>query len=133
LELSDALQEIGELGVRGQAGMLLLNSHAVRLEREIGQLRLERNTAQEKYEAAQVNYQSERRTSAVLQTQLTATLGTNRFRQALVTVGGIVLGVGLSGFLASLQPGWTIPSTILGILLLLLGWFLPTPSDRGDS
>lgn len=94
IELSDALNEMREGGVKGQAGMLLLHAHAVRLEREIAQLRTERNEAQRATDQYRSQYEQERVNTAALRTYV-ASLETNRSLQnALITFGGLLLGSG---------------------------------------
>src|ERR1700693_1370152 len=69
-ELSEAVRAVGE--VRGQAGMLFLQVHAIRLERENEQLRLERNLALDQANKYRSLHAEENKLSAVLQERLRA-------------------------------------------------------------
>ena len=118
-ELSDALERVPE--VRGQAGMLLLHGHAVRLERETQQLRLERNEAVAEGNRYRDLYHDERRTSAVLRERLSGLVDSINLRSFIITVGSILLGVSVP--LAIQNPAVVpIAGIVAGAGLLVAGW-----------
>jgi hypothetical protein len=130
-QLSDTLQEIRE--VRGQTGMLLLHGHAKRQEREAEQLRLERNEALKELDRYRTLYHDEKEKSSILRAQRDAARTLNRFRQIFITLGGIVTGIGVPGLITTPNADWGLPATLLGVVLLGLGWFVRGRRGEGNE
>lgn len=130
-QLSDTLQDLPE--IRGQAGMALLYAHAKRQERETEQLRLERNQAQKDLDRYRTLYHDEKEKSSILRTQRDAARTLNLFRQIFITLGGIVTGIGVPGLFTTPNTIWGLPATILGVVLLSLGWFVRGRRGEGNE
>jgi hypothetical protein len=126
-QLSDRLGEIGESGIRGHAGSILLQACVAHLEGESHQLRRERDAAVNKAEQYKDQFHEEKERAAVLAAERDTAKTVTRLRNVLITVGGIIVSFGLRGFFETQQPVWTWPATIAGCVLLLAGWFW---SDR---
>ena len=120
-ELSDALRAVPE--IRGQAGMLLLHGHAVRLERETQQLRLERNQATAESNHYRDLYHNERVKASVLSERIHGLANSINLRSFVITVGSLLLGVSipLASEHLSLLP---VIGGIAGIGLMIVGWWL---------
>ena len=123
--LSKSLGAIGESGIRGHAGTILLQAGVAHLEGEISQLRVERDAAEQKAERYKDQYHTEKERASVLETERDAAKTVNRFRQILITLGAGIGGLGLRGLAESMPQVWSWPATIIGAVLLLLGLFLP--------
>jgi hypothetical protein len=123
--LSERLGAIGESGIRGYAGVVLLQANVAHLEGEIRQLRSERDAAVQKAERYKDQYHEQKERAAVFEAERDAGKTVTRLRKVLITAGGIIVSFGLRGFFETQQPVWTWPATIAGCAILLAGWFLP--------
>jgi hypothetical protein len=124
--LSERLGAIGESGIRGYAGVSLLQANVAHLEGEISQLRGERDAAVQKAERYKDQYHEQKERAAVFEAEQAAGKTVARLRNVAITLGAGIGSFGLSGFVCGNQlPGWAWPATIVGCLLLLAGWFLP--------
>lgn len=130
-QFSDTLQEIRE--VRGQAGMALLQGFAKSQERATEQLRLERNEAQKELDRFRTLYHDEKEKSSVFRAQRDAARTLGLFRQIFITLGGIVTGIGVPGLILTPKADWGFPATILGVVLLVLGWFFRGRRGEGNE
>lgn len=133
-DLSERLGAIGESGIRGHAGAVLLQAGVAHLEGEIRQLRSERDAALQKTERYKDQYYEQKERAAVLEVERDAGRTAARLRNVLITLGAGIGSFGLSGFIETSQPGWTWPATIVGCGLLAAGWLLPdqrSPKGKG--
>lgn len=127
--LTDAIKEISEGGVRGQAGMMLLYASTQRLESDLLQMRHERNEASADAKKWKENYHNEKEKCAVQKEKLHNLSKTKILQQILITSGGIIAGFGASKITTS-QSIWPIISLIFGLCLLLLGWISSLISEE---
>ena len=123
--LSASLGTIGEGGFRSHAAFTLLQGHVIYLEADNRQLRSERDTALQKTEDFRERYHTEKQRAAVLEIERDSAKTVNRLRQVVCTVGAGIGSWGLGGLTESPTPVWVWPAVIVGVVLLLAGWFLP--------
>lgn len=120
--LTEAIREISEGGVRGQAGMLLLYASTQRLESDLFTVRQERDNAIAELNTMQEWYYSKKEIVEVLKERLMSVKKLRRTQNVLITIGGIVAGTATS-ILKADNLGWPIAGILLGVCLLFAGWF----------
>ena len=133
-QLSDRLGEIGQSGIRGHAGSILLQTCVAHLESECYQLRRERDAAVNKADQYKDQFHEEKERAAVLESEKNTAKTISQLRNVLITLGGISASLGLKGFFETPQPVWVWPATIAGFVLLLAGWLWPNRrSPKGEK
>jgi hypothetical protein len=122
---SDAVRFAAESGmVRNQAAKILLQSLVQLRETDLADTRQERRLAREEGDRYKENFFKEQTKSAVLAERLRGDLNMKKLQNAIITLGGALLGVGLQPLLAAFSMGYFLVA-LLGLLLLLIGWFYP--------
>jgi hypothetical protein len=124
LPLTETLKEIRQ--INSQAAMMLLCSHASKLEVDLQEVKKERNDAQKKSENWMRAYYGEEKKCAVLHTELIAVSSKKNLQKFVGTVGGLIAGVAIPFILIQSTRGWGLAGTIAGISLLIVGFW---PSD----
>jgi len=121
VELSGALRELLEAGVRGQAGMLLLQTSAARLETELSTIRRERDEARNDASNLREKWFTAREDASVLRERLGGRKTIRLVQSVLLTLGGITAGIATPR-LNETAGGWPIAATLLAALMLICGW-----------
>lgn len=130
--LTDAIREISESGVRGQAGMILLQAFTKRLESDLSETKQEKNEGLAEVKKWKEDYYDEKEKGAVLRERLRISDRVKILQNIFITLGGMVVGVAVPN-LRSEQNAWAIAGIILGACLLLIGWFFPFRSREEVS
>jgi hypothetical protein len=128
LPLTEALKEIRQIS--SQAAMLLLCSHASKLETELQETKKDRNDAQQKSEKWMQAYYGEEKKSAVLRTELRAVSSKKNLQKFVGAIGGLIAGVAIPFILVESTRGWGLASSIVGIALLIVGFW---PSEFQET
>jgi hypothetical protein len=128
LPLSETLKEIRQ--INSQAAMLLLCSHANKLEVELQETKKDRNEAQQKSEKWMQSFYGAEKTSAVLRTELRAVSSKKNLQKFVGTIGGLIAGVAIPSLFAESTRGWGLAGSIVGIALLIVGFW---PSEFKET
>src|SRR5437879_4471494 len=91
--LSDALGQVSEQGVRGHAGMLLLNAFVRHGEGKLFQLRGERDEELRRLNQCQESLHECQSTNAVLNERFLSFSRISLLQSVFITIGSLVLGV----------------------------------------
>jgi hypothetical protein len=110
--------------------MLLLCSHASKLETELQETKEDRNDAQQKSEKWMQAYYGEEKKSAVLRTELRAVSSKKNLQKFVGAIGGLIAGVAIPFILVESTRGWGLASSIVGIALLIVGFW---PSEFKET
>jgi hypothetical protein len=126
--LSSTIQTLQEAGVRGQAGMALLQVITGRLESDLAIARDEIVALRAELREIQRFYYEERERAGVLRERLKTT-GQLRWVQGIaIALGGVVGGIA-GGHLSDGKPGYAYAGILLAAVLLLVG-FVPLKSSE---
>lgn len=127
--LTEAIREISEGGVRGQAGMLLLYASTQRLESDLLIVRQERDSAIKEMNTMKDSYFAKKELVEILRERLTSIKTLRTTQNVMITLGGVVTGTAAS-FLKTDNLGWPIAGILLGICLLWGGWYGSHDKDK---
>ena len=128
LPLTEALKEIRQINT--QAAMLLLCSHASKLETELQETKKDKNDAQQKSEKWMQAFYGEEKNSAVLRTELRAVSSKKNFQKFVGAIGGLIAGVSIPFIFVESTRGWGLAGSIVGVALLIVGFW---PSEFKES
>ena len=128
LPLTETLKDIRQ--INSQAAMLLLCSHASRLESDLQEVKQERHEVQKKSEHWMQAFYGEEKKCAVLRTELRAVSSKKNLQKLVGTFGGIFAGVAVPFIFAQATRGWGLASSIAGLALLIVGFW---PSEIKPS
>jgi hypothetical protein len=123
--LTDAIREISQ----GAGPMILLEKFCQRVESDLLEVKEERNGASTEAEKWKDLYYAEKEKCAVLKESVKGSGGLKILKSIFLTLGGVVVGVAGPN-LTLKENGLAIAGTILGLLLLFAGWFLPFRSKE---
>jgi len=110
--------------------MLLLCSHANKLEVELQETKKDRNEAQQKSEKWMQAFYGAEKTGAVLRTELRAVSSKKNLQKFVGTIGGLIAGVAIPFLFAEPTRGWGLAGSIAGIALLIVGFW---PSEFKET
>lgn len=127
LPFSESLRELR--GIRGEAAMVLLCTHANRLEVDVKELRSEKEGLVKTSNDWMRSYYSEKERSAVLTSQLDGVSRVKNIQKFVGAIGGVVAGVAIP-FSITGPLGWGLAGSAVGLLLLVAG-FWPTSVRKG--
>ena len=128
LPLTEALREIRQINT--QAAMLLLCSHASKLETELQETKKERNEAQQKSEKWMQSFYGEEKNSAVFRTDFRAVSSKKNLQKFVGAIGGLTAGVAIPFLFSESTRGWGLAGSIVGIALLIVGFW---PSEFKET
>ena len=131
LPVSGAIRDLLDAGVRGQSGMLLLYSMIQRFETDIGDLKASLEQERRLREDLKDDLSIKREENAVLRVQLKDRKAMRKLQNVMITLGGIVAGSALPS-LAGPNSNVALGATLIGALLMLLGW-LPLGEKRSET
>ncbi|MEW6520037.1 MAG: hypothetical protein AB1461_11540 [Thermodesulfobacteriota bacterium] len=120
--LTEAIREISEGGVRGQAGMLLLYASTQRLESDLLTVRQERDSAFTELNKLRERFFEKKEAVEVLKERIVSFKQNRLAQNIMITLGGIVGGNAVT-FFRSDNVGWPLAAIVLGAGLLFCGWF----------
>jgi len=120
--LTEAIREISESGVRGQAGMLLLFASTQRLESDLLVVRQEKDNAVKELNAMKINFFEKKEIVEVLKERLNSVRKLRLTQNVMITLGGMIAGTAAS-LLKANNIGWPIAGIVLGGFLLFAGWY----------
>jgi hypothetical protein len=128
--MTDAIRWAGELGMfRNQGLKVFLQTLCHLRETDLKDARVERKAEHEQAERFKEVFFNEKTETAVLRERLRGDLRLKKLQNVFLTIGGILCGAGLQPLLASFSAIYCIV-TIVGLVLLLFGWFYPeNPKD----
>ena len=86
--------------------------------------RAERKAAQVSIDSLRDGYHTEQTNRAVLEERLRGETRVRGLQNIFITLGGVLLGCGLAPLLAE-SFAITIVFTVVGIVMLIVGWFYP--------
>jgi len=128
--VADAVRIAAETGlIRNQGAKLLLQSLVQLREVDLADARKERGFAREEVEKYKEDFFNERTKSAVLTERLRGDLRLKKMQNVMITLGGIMLGAGLAPLLAAFSAVYCAVA-VLGLVLLIAGWYYPTDSKE---
>jgi hypothetical protein len=128
LPLSETLKEIRQ--INSQAAMLLLCSHANKLEMELLETKKDRNEAQQESKKWMQAFYGEEKNSAVLRTELRAVSSKKNLQKFVGAIGGLIAGVAFPFIFPESTRGWGLAGAIAGIALLIVGFW---PSEFKET
>ncbi len=122
--LSEAVGGISEYGVRGQAATVLLIANVRSLEKDVAAARQEVARLGADNDRLRTDLASSNTNAAVLRERLRAARQLRLARSILNTAGGLVAGISLPA-LSGQNNGYAVAGSILALLFLGAGWFMP--------
>lgn len=128
--VSEAVRAAIESGlIRNQGAKIFLESLVRLREADLADAREEKQLARVDVEHYKGNFFKEQTKTAVLTERLRGDLKLKKLQNVLITLGGVMLGVGLQPLFVSFSFGYALVA-VLGIVLLMTGWFYPTESKE---
>lgn len=129
-QVTDAVRAAIDSGmIKNQGAKIFLQSLVQLREADLADARQERQSARAEVERYKEMYFREHTTNAVLTERLRGELRLKKLQNVLITLGGVLLGVGLQPLLTTFSVGYFLVA-ILGLALLLGGWFYPKDSNE---
>jgi hypothetical protein len=124
-QMTDAVQQAFDSGViRNQAAKFFLPALCQLRETDLRDARAERKAAQVSIDSLRDGYHTEQTNRAVLEERLRGETRVRGLQNIFITLGGVLLGCGLAPLLAE-SFAITIVFTVVGIVMLIVGWFYP--------
>ena len=108
--------------IRSEAAMLLLCSHASRLESDLKEIKKEKEETRKESDRWMLAYHQEKENGAVLSVKLQGVSRIKNIQKFVGVVGGVIAGVAIP-FLIVGPSGWGLAGTIVGVLLLIAGFW----------
>jgi hypothetical protein len=128
--VSDAIRVAAESGlIRNQAAKFFLQPLVRLREVDLADARKERQSAREDVEHFKENFFKEQTKNAVLTERLRGELKLKKLQNILITLGGVMLGIGLQPIFTVFSAAYFVVA-LLGLVLLIAGWFYPTDSTE---
>jgi hypothetical protein len=122
--LADAVEQVGERGVRGESGRTFLVVNVRTLEGDLRAARAEIVALRDAKDVLRDELAAARTTLAVNGHEIAGLRQQRWVRTILTTVGGTILGVAASD-LNRPDSEYAVAGTIIGAVVLLIGLFLP--------
>ncbi len=129
--VSESIRLLQEPGVRGQAGMILLYTSVHGLEEQLRQLRDERDEAAGERDRLREKLHECVTNNKVLGERIRSGARLSYLQNAANTLGSLILGVAIPLLMATVSGGM-LTLALLGLGLLVMGWFPTTPSSKVD-
>lgn len=130
--LSTVVKGITDLGIRGSSAMALLFSHTQRIETDLNDERKERKKISADLETLKENYFQEREKNAILNERISGATKIKALQSIFLTLGGLIGGIGIKNMLIEIT-GTSVVFVILGLILLITGWFWPNSLKKGGK
>ena len=126
--ISSTILTLQDGGVRGQAGMALLQVITARLESDLADAREEIKALRNELKEVQRQYYEEHEKVGVLHERLETTMHQRWFQGLAIALGGLVGGIAGS-HLNDERPGYAYAGVLLAVVLLIVG-FVPMASSE---
>lgn len=120
LTIAGALEQLRHHGVRGVAANLILQVSTARMERELEEIRHERDDERQGAKEWKEKWHEADKGGAVLTTKLGIATEVQIVSNILVTLGGLAVGAGIQD----------IKLLVFGLVILAIGWLWPFVSRR---
>lgn len=130
--MTEAVKAAAEAGAfRSASAQFLLQGLSKLREADLKSAREERQAAQAAADIHRDNYHDEHVKRAVLEERVRCGGRTRRLQNILVSLGGILFGVGLQPILTTFSIPYFILA-VIGLVMLVVGWREPKASEDGQ-
>jgi|SRR5665213_549521 len=127
---TDAVRAASGSGLfRNQSATIFLESLVRSRETDLADAREERRFARLEGERYKENFFKEQSENAVLTERLCGDLRLKKLQNVMITLGGVMLGVGLQPLLIAFSMVYCVVA-VLGMILLIIGWWYPANSKE---
>ena len=123
--MTEAIQQALDSGIiRNQGIKYFLPALCQLRETDLRDARAERKSAQVLSDSLRENFHTEKTNRAVLEERLRGEVRVKGLQNIFITLGGVLSGCGLAPLITA-SPTTTAIFTIIGVAMLLVGWFYP--------